>query len=106
MLVGTLATPFAGGLWSYGVASVFLVGGMSVWMAAPALLAEQLPGGFRGKGAGLYRLVTDLGFIVAPVAVGWLAGRSGFPMAAAMIAIVLSAAIVLSLRYLRGPRLP
>jgi MFS family permease len=104
MLVGTLLTPFSHGLWGYGMAFVFLVGGMSVWMAAPALLAERLVGGFRGSGAGLYRLVTDLGFIVAPAAVGWLVGRFGFVAGTAAIALVLAAAIVLSLRYLRSPR--
>jgi MFS family permease len=106
MLVGTLAVPFTQGVWGYGAASVFLVGGMSVWMAAPALLAEQLAGGFRGKGAGLYRLVTDFGFIVAPVMVGWLIGASGFAMGSAVIAAVLVAAIALSICYLRNPRNP
>jgi MFS family permease len=76
---------------------------MSVWMAAPALLAEQLADGFRGRGAGLYRLVTDLGFIVAPAAVGWLIGQFGFSMGAAVIAMVLVAAIAMSLCYLRSP---
>ena len=104
MLAGTLAVPFTQGIWGYGAASVFLVGGMSVWMAAPALLAEQLVGGFRGKGAGLYRLVTDLGFIVAPAVVGWLIGASGFAMASVVIAAVLVVAIVLSLCYLRNLR--
>ena len=75
MLVGTLAVPFTHGVWGYGIAFIFLVGGMSVWMAAPALLAEQLSGGFRGKGAGLYRLVTDLGIHRCPRR-GRLADRS------------------------------
>lgn len=104
ILVGTLALPFAQGVWGYGAASVFLVGGMSVWMAAPALLAEQLAGGFRGKGAGLYRLVTDFGFIVAPAMVGWLIGASGFAMGSVVIAAVLVPAIALSICYLRNPR--
>ena len=104
ILVGTLAMPFAQGVWGYGAASVFLVGGMSVWMAAPALLAEQLAGGFRGKGAGLYRLVTDFGFIVAPAMVGWLIGASGFAMGSVVIAVVLVAAIALHLCYLRSSR--
>ena len=104
MLVGTLAVPFTHGVWGYGIAFIFLVGGMSVWMAAPTLLAEQLSGGFRGRGAGLYRLVTDLGFIVAPGAVGWLIGASGFVTGTAVIAVVLVAAIALSICYLRSPR--
>ncbi len=104
MLAGTLAAPLTQGAGGYGMAFVLLVGGMSVWMAAPALLAEQSVGGFRGKGAGLYRLVTDFGFIVAPAAVGWLIGACGFAMAAAAIGLVLLVAIVLSIRYLRNPR--
>ena len=104
MFVGTVAVPFTHGVWGYGMAFIFLVGGMSVWMAAPALLAEQMTGGFRGKGAGLYRLVTDLGFIVAPGAVGWLIGEFGFSTGSAVIALVLFAAIALSLCYLRRPR--
>ncbi len=104
MLAGTLAVPLSGDAWGYGIAFSLLVGGMSVWMAAPALLAEQLAGGFRGKGAGLYRLITDLGFIVAPGAVGWLIGAWGFAMGSAVIAVVLVAAVVLRLCYLRSPR--
>ena len=104
MLLGTLILPLTREVWGYGIAFIFLVGGMSVWMAAPALLAEQMAGGFRGKGAGLYRLVTDLGFIVAPGVVGWLIGRFGFATGAAVIAVVLVVAIVLCLCYLRAPR--
>jgi MFS family permease len=104
MFVGTVAVPFTHGVWGYGMAFIFLVGGMSVWMAAPALLAEQMTGGFRGKGAGLYRLVTDLGFIVAPGTVGWLIGEFGFSTGSAVNALVLFAAIALSLCYLRRPR--
>jgi MFS family permease len=101
MLVGTLLSPWATGIWAYGAAFVFMVSGMSVWMAAPALLAEQRAGGFRGKAAGLYRLVTDLGVIVAPGVVGWLIGRFGFVVAAGPIAAVLIASILMALCFLR-----
>jgi len=77
------------------------VGGMSVWMAAPALLAERLTEGFRGRGAGLYRLVTDLGFIVAPAAIGWLVGRFGFVVGAVTVGVVVGAAIISTLCFLR-----
>ncbi len=103
MLAGTVAAPLSRSVWEYGAAFVFLVGGMSIWMAAPGLLAEQFAGGFRGRGAGVYRLVTDLGFIVAPATVGWLIGRFGFRTGAAVIAVALLGAIALSLRYLRPP---
>ena len=47
---------------------------------------------------------TDLGFIVAPGTVGWLIGASGFSTGTAVIAVVLVAAIALSICYLRSPR--
>jgi MFS family permease len=106
MLVGIVLAPLAQGAWSYGAAFALLVSGMSVWMAAPALHAERLAGGFRGRSAGLYRLVTDFGFIVAPAAVGWLIGQVGFKTGAGLIAAVLVAAIAASLYYLRSPRPP
>jgi MFS family permease len=104
MLLGTALVPWTIGPVSYGAAFVILTAGMSVWMMVPALMAEHLAGGFGGKAAGLYRLVTDLGFIVAPATVGWLIGRAGFAMGAAVIAVVLVVAIGLSLWYLRARR--
>jgi len=103
MLLGTLLAPFAAGPIGYGAAFILLTAGMSVWMQVPALMAEHLPGGFGGKTAGLYRLVTDSGFIVAPGLVGWLIETVGFPAGAAAIAAVVAASIALSLRYLRPP---
>lgn len=103
-LLGTLLAPLATGPVSYGVAFTLLAAGMSVWMTVPALLAEQLAGGFGGRAAALYRLVTDAGFILAPGLVGWLIGRFGFLAAAAPVAAVLLASMVLSLRYLRPAR--
>jgi MFS family permease len=104
MLLGTILVPWATGAVSYGVAFVILTVGMSVWMTVPALMAEHLAGGFGGKTAGLYRLVTDLGFIVAPATVGWLVDRLGFASGAAAIAAVLVVSILLSTCFLRNPR--
>jgi len=101
MLVGTLLVPWTTGPVGYGAAFVVVAAGMSVWMIVPALMAENLAGGFGGKAAGLYRLVTDFGFIVGPAIVGWLIGRFGFTAAAAAIAAVLLVSIVLSLTFLR-----
>jgi MFS family permease len=78
------------------VAFVIVAAGMSVWMMVPALMAEHLAGGFGGKAAGRYRLVTDFGFIVGPATVGWLVGRFGFAAGAAAIASVLVVSILLS----------
>ncbi len=102
MLAGTLLAPFTSGVGSYQAAFVFLVGGMSVWMMSPALLAEEMAGTFRGKAAGLYRLVTDLGFILAPGLVGWLIGRFGYGAAAGTVGVVLAATILATPRLLRG----
>jgi MFS family permease len=101
MLLGTLLAPLATGTLGYGVSYACLTAGMSVWMLVPALLAERLAGGFGGRAAGKYRLVTDLGFIVAPATVGWLIERSGFAAGAAAIAAVLVVSILLSLCFLR-----
>ena len=100
MLVGSLIAPFTNTAWAFGAAFVLLVSGMSVWMAAPALLAEWSPGGFRGRSAGLYRLVTDFAFVLSPGIVGWLIGRYGFTAAAFVIAAVLGLAILLAGRFL------
>jgi MFS family permease len=105
MLLGTILVPWATGAVSYGVAFVILTAGMSVWMMVPALLAECLAGGFGGKAAGIYRLVTDFGFIVAPATVGWLVDQWGFGAGAAAIAAVLVVSILLSICFLRSPRL-
>jgi MFS family permease len=105
ILLGVLLVPASAGMLTYGAAFVLLTSGMSVWMLVPALLREQLGGGFRGRSAGLYRLVTDLGFILAPALVGWLVGRYGFLAGAVAIAAVVLASILVSLRFLarRGP---
>ncbi len=64
-------------------------------MLVPALMREEL-GDFRGRSAGLYRLVTDLAVILSPAIVGWLIGASGFATARLSIAIVLAAALTLA----------
>jgi predicted MFS family arabinose efflux permease len=102
VLGGVLLVPATGGLVSFGAAFVVVVSGMSVWMLVPALLREHLGPDFRGRSAGLYRLVSDLGFILGPATVGWLIGRYGFPAAALAIAAVMLASILLSLRFLTG----
>jgi MFS transporter, DHA1 family, multidrug resistance protein len=104
MLLGTLLVPWATGAVSYGAAFIVVAAGMSVWMTVPALMAESMAGAFGGKAAGLYRLVTDFGFIIGPAIVGWLIGRFGFAAAAASIAAVLLVSIVLSLVFLSRRR--
>jgi MFS family permease len=106
MLLGTLLVPWTTGPLGYGVAFALLTAGMSVWMTVPALLAEHLAGSFGGKAAGLYRLVTDLGFILAPGIVGWLIGQFGFGAGALAIAGVLCGSLALSFAFLRPSPAP
>jgi MFS family permease len=100
MLAGMLVVPHATGVMAFGVVATCLVLGMAVWMIPPVLLAEWLPGGFRGPAAGLYRFVADLGYILAPGVIGWLIGWRGFTAAAAAMAVLFAVAAVLSVAFL------
>ena len=104
ILLGSLLGPFTRGALAYGVAYALLVSGMSVWMAAPALLAEHLGPRFRGKAAGTYRLVVDLGLIFAPGLIGWLIDLFGFRTAGLVLACTIATSLTLSLGFLRAPR--
>jgi MFS family permease len=96
MMAGTILVPFAGGVFAYTVAFSLVVAGMSVWMIPPALLAERMPSGFRGKSAGLYRLITDLGMITGPSLIGFLIEQWGFRMGLAALAVILALSVCLS----------
>jgi MFS family permease len=102
MAVGVLGVPATRSPAAFGVAATLLVLGLTVWMVPPVLLAERLPGGFRGPAAGLYRFVSDLGYVAAPGATGWLIERRGFASAAVAMATLFAAAAVASLVVL-GP---
>lgn len=106
MLAGVLLVPQARGVVVFGVAATLLILGMTVWMVPPVLLAERLPGGFRGPAAGLYRFVSDLGYILAPGTVGWLIGRGGFTVAATTVAALFATTAVVSLLVLGRPPRP
>ena len=64
---------------------------MTVWMIPASLLAEHLHGRFGSRTVAVYRFVTDLGTVAAPILVGWLTGRAGFGVGAAAIALLLVA---------------
>jgi MFS family permease len=106
ILLGAGLGPFTRGSVPYGVAYALLVAGMSVWMAAPALLAEHLGPRFRGKAAGTYRLVVDLGLILAPGLLGLLIDLFGFRTAGFVLACTIAASLALSLRFLRPLPMP
>ena len=89
----------------FGVAATLLILGLTTWMVPPVLLAERLPGGFRGPAAGLYRLVSDFAYIIAPGSVGWLIGRHGFRLTGLLMAGLVAAAILVAIPVLgRRPR--
>ena len=104
MLAGVLIVPHTGGPVGFGAGATLLVLGIAAWMVPPVLLAERLPGGFRGPAAGLYRFVSDLAYVLAPGAVGWLIGRGGFDLAASAMAGLFALAAVVSLFALTAPR--
>ncbi len=102
MLAGVLFVPRAEGVVGFGLGATLLVLGLTAWMVPPVLLAERLPGGFRGPAAGLYRFVADLAYVVAPGGVGWLIGHGGFALAGGTMAGLFGVAAVVSLVVL-GP---
>jgi MFS family permease len=105
MLAGSLLVPWTASVAGFGVGATLLLLGVTAWMVPPVLLTERLPGGFRGPAAGLYRLTSDLAYIVAPGAVGWLIGRHGFRAAGyAMAALFLLAAAAAIAAVGRPPR--
>ena len=109
LLAGVLLLPLSGGLTAYTLACGLVIVGMTVWMIPASLLAEHLHGRFGGRAVGIYRFVTDLGMVAAPITVGWLIGRSGFAAGAGAIAVVLAGsggvvALVLGARRRRSPR--
>jgi MFS family permease len=94
MLAGVVLVPATSTVVGFGLGATLLVAGITAWMVPPVLLAERLPGGFRGPAAGVYRVVADLAYLVSPGAVGWLVGRHGFRAAGlAMAGLFLAAAV-------------
>ena len=104
MGAGVLLVPHTRGPLDFGAGATLLILGISAWMVPPVLLAERLPGGFRGPAAGLYRFVSDLAYVLAPGAVGWLIGRGGFDLAASAMAGLFAVAALVSLLVLTSPR--
>jgi MFS family permease len=109
LVSGVLLLPHTSGLGGYTLACVLVIVGMTSWMIPASLLAEHLHGQFGSRAVSLYRFVTDIGMVTAPVIVGWLTGWAGFRVGAITIATVLVAcasvvAIVLGPRLRRSVR--
>jgi MFS family permease len=91
LVAGVAFLPLSGGLAGYTVACTLIIVGMTVWMIPASLLAEHLHGRFGSRTVAIYRFVTDLGTVAAPIFVGWLTGWSGFGVGAAAIVLLLVA---------------
>ncbi len=105
MLAGAASIPATASVAGFGAAATLLILGLTAWMVPPVLLAERLPGGFRGPAAGVYRLVSDFAYIIAPGSVGWLIGRHGFRATGLAMAVLFAAAILVAIAVL-GRRSP
>jgi MFS family permease len=109
LVAGVVLLPLAGGLLGYTLACTLVIVGMTVWMIPASLLAEHLHGRFGSRAVAIYRFITDLGMVAAPVIVGWLTGKGGFAVGAAAVAVVLVASglvagLVLGPRARRPPQ--
>ncbi len=105
MLAGAASVSATTGVAGFGIAATLLILGLTAWMVPPVLLAERLPGGFRGPAAGIYRLVSDLAYIIAPGSVGWLIGRHGFRATGLAMAVLFTVAAGVAIAVLgRRPR--
>lgn len=105
MLAGAASISATASVAGFGAAATLLILGLTAWMVPPVLLAERLPGGFRGPAAGVYRLVSDFAYIIAPGSVGWLIGRHGFRATGLAMAVLFTAAAGVAIAVLgRRPR--
>ena len=105
MLTGVAFVSTTASVAGFGAASTLLILGLTAWMVPPVLLAERLPGGFRGPAAGVYRLVSDFAYIIAPGSVGWLIGRHGFRATGLAMAALFAVATLVAIAVLgRRPR--
>ncbi|HWC02069.1 MAG TPA: MFS transporter [Methylomirabilota bacterium] len=105
MFAGAALVPATATALGFGAAATCLMLGLTAWMVPPVLLTERLRGGFRGPAAGVYRLVSDLAYIVAPGSAGWVIGRYGFRATGlALAALFAAAGLVAVLALGRRPR--
>ncbi len=89
LVAGVVLLPLTQSLAGYTLACALVIVGMTVWMIPASLLAEYLHGRFGSRTVSIYRFITDLGMVAAPVIVGWLTGWGGFGVGAAAVALVL-----------------
>ena len=86
-----------GELWLFLVAAVLQGIGTGLGGPAPAAYAaDVIPAEARGVGMGLYRTYADMGFVVGPLLLGWIADTTGsFGWALGFNAVLLAACALL-----------
>lgn len=75
-----------------GAVIVLAVGSGLLGPAPPAYVAEIAPPELRGTAMGMFRTVGDLGFVIAPPTVGFLADTAGYEWALVLNGLVLAGA--------------
>lgn len=104
MAVGLALAGTIGDLsWAYFPALVLVgagIAGSSV--AAGALIADAIPREGSGTAVAINQMAGDLGYLLSPTIIGWLAEHAGFPLAYGAGALPAVAVFVLALR-MRAP---
>jgi MFS family permease len=106
LVVSAVATAFIGQISSsqWALYLLFLVVGATIGagaVAAGGLLADSIPSGGSGAAVGLNQMAGDLGYLISPTAVAWLAETTSF--STAYLAAAIPAVVVLGVA-LRLPR--
>ncbi len=77
-VTGLTLFALTGNLWLFLVAAVLQAIGTGLSGPAPAAYAaDVIPGHARGLGMGLYRTYSDIGFVMGPLLLGWIADTTG-----------------------------
>ena len=98
--VGFMMFGFAGGTLSFFLAAVVLgVGSGMLGPSPPAYIAAVSPQHVRGAMLGMFRTLGDLGFVIAPPLVGYLADHAGYEWSMAVLASALVFSALLFARF-------
>ena len=77
-VTGLTLFALTGDLWLFLVAAVLQAIGTGLSGPAPAAYAaDVMPDHARGLGMGLYRTYSDIGFVMGPLLLGWIAETTG-----------------------------
>jgi MFS family permease len=70
--------------------------------ASGGLMADSLPPGGSGAAVGVNQMAGDLGYLIAPISILWVAETSGFPLAYLLGAIPAAACLMVAVKLPRG----